>query len=400
MPGTVEELTIEQRRAITRRLAPLYIAGALQSFQLWFAVEKPFQASIGMTQTQMALLAVVVNITLITSNIPLGVLADRWSRKGLLMVGGAISSVSSIIAVESHGFLAYTVAMVFFALCVAALSGGYDSVVYDTTLEETRDGSSFRRFYGRLRFFEGVALAISSILGGVVAATFEPRSAYLISAPFAAASVIALAFFREPVRHRHKSEDIAHSRLTASLKQLVLQRDTRWVVIALIVVTVGSSLMSQLDQLWLLALALPLPFYGPVNAAILASLGLGGHFAGMSRSTRNDIYVASSVLILSFGLLVKNDVSVIVAQCVTLGGLTFLAISLGQRLHAAIPSDVRTSTSSAVATLGMLVFAPTALLFGRLCETVTVFHAAWMAVTICGLSLLCVVWAHRASRVA
>jgi hypothetical protein len=157
----------------------------------------------------------------------------------------------------------------------------------------------------------------------------------------------------------------------------------------MVVVAVGTTLMSSLDQLWMLALALPLQLYGPVNAALLGSLALGGLLAGRWRgSSGGSVRCALIVLLGSWGLLFANSISVVVAQCVTLGGFTLLSISLGQRLHAATPSDVRSTTSSAVATVGTLCFAPVALVFGRVSEISGVFRAAWIAVALAALALI------------
>lgn len=378
-------------RRLARRLAPVYVAATLQSFGLWYAVEKPFQASLGLTQTQMAAIAVVLNVLLATFNVPLGVLSDRWSRKGVLMAAGVMSATASVIGAVSGSFVMYLGAMSCYALFRAAYSGGYDSVVYDTVIEELPDDSSFRHLYGRVKMYEGIALAVSSLLGGIVASVLSLRAAYILTAPFAVGSVVALSFFRGPTHRRLAFAESKRVALMPVLRSLLSRPDTRWIIAASVVVAIVQALMSYLDQLWMLALHLSIPLYGPVNALLLAGVAVGGRLAtrraGGTSKVTGETYVAMALVLICAGLFVHSALVVAISQSAILCGATWLIIAFSSQLHAATTSQVRSAVSSAVSTAGTISFVPVALLFGWISDTVGVFRAAWIPVALCALLL-------------
>src|SRR5438067_1387052 len=89
---------------------------------------------------------------------------------------------------------------IFFAL----YSGTYDSIVYDTLLEETGSGDGFERYNGRIVIADSIALVTSSIAGGLLGAFINLRADFFLSVPFALISIIALAMFREPKLHKSR----------------------------------------------------------------------------------------------------------------------------------------------------------------------------------------------------
>lgn len=383
---------------IMRRMVPLLVAAWLQSFVLWYAIEKPFLDGIGLSSTQMATLVVIFNVAMTLTNVPLGLIADRWSRRKMLMVGGVALALSSVDGALSHGFSQYVVAVLCYAIYQATYSGSYDAAVYDLVVEETGTGDLYTRVYGRLRLVEGVGLAISSLAGGLAAALWTPTAAYWASVPFALLSIVALTFFDEPTHHKHQHSADPH-RLTSTLGSLLRQRYALAVILSTMAAGMGLSFLAQLDQLWLLAVDFPLALYGPVNAALLACYSLGGFVAGRGRpSERRDMTTAAVFVAASIALLFRQPVLIVVSQCVAITALMALMISLGQRLHDLTPSRVRSSVSSAVGTAGMMAFAPIAVLFGHIAQTQSVFVAARIPVVVAVLMLLAIATANRLHR--
>ena len=69
---------------VKKRLRPLYATGFIHSFVLWYSIEKLFMRSVGLNDYLITIATLVYIVVMMTANIPLGVLADRWSRKGVL----------------------------------------------------------------------------------------------------------------------------------------------------------------------------------------------------------------------------------------------------------------------------------------------------------------------------
>src|SRR5262245_34134915 len=84
------------RDMLRRRLAPLYAATFLQNLALWVPVEKLFMTSIGFNAASIGAMAAVYAVVVPVLEVPSGVLADRWSRRGVLVLA-SIAGVLSVL---------------------------------------------------------------------------------------------------------------------------------------------------------------------------------------------------------------------------------------------------------------------------------------------------------------
>src|SRR5262245_27833061 len=89
-------------RAVKRRLRRLYATGFSHSFVLWYSVEKLFMRSVGLNEYLITIATLVYIVVMMVANIPLGVLADRWSRKGVLYVATCALIGSSLACGVRH----------------------------------------------------------------------------------------------------------------------------------------------------------------------------------------------------------------------------------------------------------------------------------------------------------
>jgi len=76
------------KKAVMKRLLPLYVGKFFLSFVLWYSIEKLFIRSIGIDNFGISLIAIVLLISSILTEIPSGIIADRWSRKGSMVLAG------------------------------------------------------------------------------------------------------------------------------------------------------------------------------------------------------------------------------------------------------------------------------------------------------------------------
>src|SRR5262245_7232080 len=83
-PPVPDDADLARRRA-ARRLRPLYAALVLGGLSLWVPVEKLFMDELGFDAADVGVMAGVYAVVVPLLEIPSGILADRWSRKGVLM---------------------------------------------------------------------------------------------------------------------------------------------------------------------------------------------------------------------------------------------------------------------------------------------------------------------------
>lgn len=313
---------------------------------------------------------------------PSGILADRWSRKGVLILASIALAISSLITGFSQTQVIYLISSLLWGAFFALYSGVYDSMVYDTIYEETGNSTLFEKLYGRVGIADSSALVLGSLIGGLAASQFGLRSAYFLTIPSAIISIVALIVFKEPQLHKSEVAAPIIKHVQSTFKAILNNRKIAIVMIVLILLSVITYMLFEFSQLWLLALAVPTVLYGPSNAALLASIGIGGVAAGYFKIYRYPIMIFVLVLMLAggIGLVLFRTTSLIVASQVVLStsAIGISVVFKNRMLHDSLPSSVRAGSASAVSTITRIFIIPLALLFGFISYKLDIFNASWI----------------------
>jgi MFS family permease len=382
-----------------KRLRPLYATGFIQSFVLWYSIEKLFMRSVGLNDYLITIATLVYIVVMMVANIPLGLLADRWSRKGVLYIATCALIGSSLVCGFSHGLAMYATGISVWGLFYAAYAGTYDSAVYDVVLEETGSAEAFEHCYGRVQMFEATAFITSALFSTVIAHYASLRAEYFLTIPFTCCAFLTLHRFRESSLHR----TAPRLHLAAHLGRIVrgtTSGNVGWIVAGLVANCVVMRLLIEFYQLWYLGLALPVICYGPCCALMYSGAWSGGALANWLRDGRTVLLVACGTLVISAGLFVRIPGVVVGAQVATIFGVTVLNIALTRYLHDAMPSTVRAGASSLVSTIGYGVFVPTALGFGIYSRAHGIFEAARFVVVPLAVVCFSVARARRRAQPA
>lgn len=376
-------------RKVSRRLRPLYVAVFLQSFVIWFAAEKLFLDDIGFTPADIGLMAAVYAAVVPLVEFPSGVLADRWSRRGIFVVSCLTMAVCSALGGLSQGVWLYLVCAAFLGVTIAMESGAVDSMVYDLLVEETGDGSDFTRWVGRARLLQGLGLTAGAILGGVLSELTAPRATYFATEPPLLAAVVVVLWFREPRLNRTEERVSLRDQVLVTIRTI---GDRGAVIPALVLGAVSGvalQLVYEFGPLWLVALAVPAVLFGPHAAALTATLAAGGALAARMPWSRKGALTAlgAAMTVAAAITAVSHDLMVIfAAQVVAALALVLVEIHATQRLHDAIPSQVRAGVASGASTVTWLAFVPAALAFGWVAEVAGVHTAGWLFTALVALS--------------
>jgi predicted MFS family arabinose efflux permease len=375
--------------AVARRLRPLRLVMLLDGVALWVPVEKLFMTQLGFDTARIAAMAAAYAAVVPLLEIPSGILADRWSRRGVLLVAKTAALLSVVVGALSHNVPSYILSAMLLGVYLGLQSGIVDTIVYDLLLEELGDGASFERRYGRLHLVNSVALTLSALAGGLIAAVASPRWCYLVTIPFAAAAVPVLLRLREPTLHRTGQTQTSLTRQLATTYRAVAHRGGLIPVVA--ATALGSTILQMLFEfgpLWLFAVGAPTLILGPYTAGMTSASGLGGLLAGRSLFNRPATTAATVTLLGGCGLLLpvaRTPVVAVAVQILLAVLLVATGIYLGRVLHDAVPSAIRSSLSSAVGTVSWLTFLPAAALFGWISHRAGVSAAGWILAALTGV---------------
>ena len=385
---THQSLAPQSQALLTRRLLPLYIAAFSQGLVLWAPIEKVFLRSLGFDQAALGLMAACYSSIIPLLDLFSGILADRWSRKGVLMLASVAAMLNALLGGLSHDVPTYLVSTLFFGVEVALVSGTYESILYDTLLEHTGESHAFEQRLGQVKLLSSLALLLSALIGGLVATLLSPRLAYFATIPLVAISLGGLLTFREPHLHRSEVRTTLPSHLRAISQTLFQRGKTLPIVTVLLATSLLLSVIFEFGLLWQMALAAPVGLYGLANATVLSAGGVGSWLSARLTLSKPATIVGVAVLLVASSLAlvaVRNVVVVILAQGVLVAGGVGVSMVFTRLLHDSLPSGVRAGAASGVGALSSMAFVFFALLFGVVSQHAGVFRAGWMVV---GVALL------------
>ena len=374
---------------LSRRLMPLFIAKFLLNLVFWYAIEKLFMTTIGFDYATIGLMAAVYSIVSVGMEIPSGILADRWSRKGVMVLAAISLMLSGLLGWLSYGIPLFLVAAIFWGFFDAFASGTSDSMVYDTLLEEQGNADNYEKVLGWFSAVGGVALVISAVAGGIIGDSMGLRDSFLWSVVPALMAVVFLLNFRDTKFHKELIDThiVTHTKNTFS--SVFRNPNLIWVLVSLLSMIVIGGINGEMYQTWYFALGSDTALYGIAGALILSTFGIGGVFTKFFISKRRIAIGMTVVLVSAIIIGLVRDFWTIVAAQFFIGFMSYtLMLNLTAQLHRQLPSQYRAGAGSVVNTVGRLVFSPLALLFGWLSLTSSVFTAGWLLVVLAGIGLM------------
>ena len=194
------------------RSAPLlilFLVNVLNFYdrQVLGAVLEPLHHEFGLSDTQLAVLATAFTLLYAVAGLPLGRLADQWSRKRLLAIGVSVWAALTALGglASSYGMLLATRLGVGIgeAACAPAATSWIGDLV-----------PAGRRARAMAIFMMAVPVGgfLSFAVGGPVAQAWGWRMALVLAAVPAVALVPALAMLREPARNQLAGESACPTR--------------------------------------------------------------------------------------------------------------------------------------------------------------------------------------------
>jgi MFS family permease len=264
------------------------IATAVLSYtdrQVLSLLVDPIRGDMGISDTQISLLlgtafAVIYGI----AGIPLGLLADRISRRNLIFTGVTVWSLGTIACGISHNFLEIFASRIVVGLGEAALSPAAISLISDY-FPPSRRGTAVGFFLSGIAMGSGVAILIGggvlhAIELGALAATplasYAPwRMVLLVIGGPGLLWAIVILLIREPVRQTAEGES------AAGLADGSTWRATPWArVVPVYVVLAAASFVDNAVGAWAPSLLIrdfnKDPAQIGVELGLLLTLGFGG----------------------------------------------------------------------------------------------------------------------------
>jgi predicted MFS family arabinose efflux permease len=355
----------------------------LQGAVFWYAIEKLFMSKIGFDASTIAISAAIYSATALLTEVPSGILADRWSRRGVLILSSLAIAISSLFGAISYNIFVYYLSSAFWGLYISMNSGTVDSIIYDSLLEETGNGNNYEKYVARIEIISSIALVISAIIGGLIGSYIGLRETFWLSIPTALAAIVFFLLFKEPRLHLKNQDKSLFKHTKVTFKVLFSNNNLLWLATSLIISGVVWSLIMEMHQIWFIALSMPIVLFGPSHALTNITFGLGGVISNFIKSkTKIIVSMLLSLIFITCLIYSRNLWATVIAIFLIMLINYSINIVMSHNLHDSLPSNTRAGSMSAVNAVRRLLIIPSSIIFGIIAINFGVFQAGWFAAAI------------------
>jgi MFS family permease len=233
----------------TRRIAATWYAyGYARELVLIFPVYAIMMGEHGVSPIELSILFFVWSASALVFEVPSGVIADRYSRKRLLVAAALIRGSVFVIWWLVPDFTGYVVGFVVWSLGSSLASGTSESFLYDTLRAAPDTGSpdgAFARIYGRGMVAHSLGVATALLGGGYLAESgYDWGLALSIVVPWIAAAIVAFGFVEPPrggapIRASHRAT------LLAGLAEVRNSRTVSYIVAMFAALVTGYGVIDE-----------------------------------------------------------------------------------------------------------------------------------------------------------
>jgi len=206
-------------RAGRRNITILHAVKFLSTLYFYHHVLTLYLHTRGLSYLEINSLWAVIVCTQAIAEIPTGVLADRFGRKGFIIIAQILQLAGEVIFYLGSEYAHFVLSAVAGGVGFSFLSGSFEAMMYDSLVEGGRE-SEMQRVAGLNGALSLLATVMGALVGAAVTSRLElPRYRLAIALTIAtvASSAVAAIFLREPVIPRSDERRSSISIVAASV---------------------------------------------------------------------------------------------------------------------------------------------------------------------------------------
>jgi MFS family permease len=296
----------------------------------------------GLSVSQISLLLAIWSVPSVILEIPTGVLADRWSRRNMLLLGQVLKAGCYLIWIFADCFGIYALGFVLWGIGGTFKSGSEEALLYDS-MKLTNREERFEQILGRGRFLSGISTVLASIFGGLIGMRFGLPLVLIISVISALSGAITVFSMKEvnlykdriATEKREREERTLQGALTFIVKRKEI---LLYSLLSLLVITT-AGILDEYDQLIAEGFGLSIALIGGWTAVRFILIAFGGILASSMRRgierifrQRDRMFQVAILCCMAAGALLAAGLirSILV---MALYGLYYLIMAAGDVLH-------------------------------------------------------------------
>ena len=369
---------------LSKNIPYLFIAMFFRRLIFAYVIERLFALERGMTVQLVVYTEVIYAVTVILLAVIAGVLADKFGRKRLIVLGMLFSCFEYGILIFAQGFLLFGISALIAGFGGAAKSGTWNALLYDSLLSCGRQ-NEFEKILGRMQAVELTAALIAGFSGAFLAQWFGFAFNYWLST---GSAFIALLFTLKLVEPPKSLQETAESK--AKFKEIIsaayvffrTHPDVLRIVIHVAVVASVVNYLGEFWQVYLQDVSFPIVLFGFVSAALTLIQMPGALLAAklLSWFSHKTLIAAASFLAAAgvmWAAYVQHASGILGMMAVCFAIALIEPIAAGY-LHRRADPKARATIESKETMMEFVFVIGVGLVFGYLSTQFSIFTGFWM----------------------
>lgn len=151
-----------------KNIVLIYLHTFLSTFILFYICDTLFYIERGLSSSQYISFVGIAFLVKLIFEIPFGIIADKYSKKKLLLISNVLFLLSTVIFIYSHNYFTFLIAIIISAINNSISSGIVNSILYES-LENKKEFNK-TLFYNS--FFYNASYMLAMIIGGYIGQHF------------------------------------------------------------------------------------------------------------------------------------------------------------------------------------------------------------------------------------
>lgn len=377
----------------SRFLRIYYAYAFLFDFMFAYAVYAALFSLEGLSIGQIGLLLAFWSASAIVLEMPSGALSDHFDRRVLLIIAPLAKAGTFVLwGVAGGNFWIYGAGFLCWSLGQALQSGSREALLYERMKADGRSGE-FDKVLGRDNAAEGLGIGLGTLFGGFIAYFNFEWAIWLSIPPLLVASL--LAFWLRDSRRDTASEVEGENQgnyidhFADAWREFRDHAELRFITTYMAAGLIVFEVLEEFDELYFLAVTLPVWVWGVVAAGIEAVYALSSIHA---HRLAGRAWLAWSLPLMGGVLLIFSSIGEsawfvlpLAAAYVVVAPVTVLAEARFQRV---MEGKSRATTTSALVMAENVVGIGATLAFGFLAEWIGILPAyGWAGLVMVPLAL-------------
>jgi MFS family permease len=249
----------------------LYAYRFLQSLVPAYVIERLFWEQRGMTIQMVVYTEIIYAVTIVLLEIPTGIIADKWSRKNMIVISAILGCCEFLILLFATEFWHFAVVVFLAGVARSVSSGSENALIYDSLLLSDQE-ESFEKYLGRLNVCDLTSAMAAALCGSFLASRYGFELNYWISLASSFAALPVSFWLAEPTVKSNLDEPIAIKEYVKT--SLLFFKNNQAVCLVVLTGMVTGAAINFIDEFWQLYLSkleIPVVYFGLFSALFMLS---------------------------------------------------------------------------------------------------------------------------------